>query len=91
MTSYIIQEEFDRYTGYWWQPDIPEEQKTERAVYRILYEEVDESEVEILNIVAPGHGDGGVDRYRYPKAGMFIVKSSYGRHLGVISRSHQRD
>ncbi|XP_054752150.2 dipeptidyl peptidase 9-like [Lytechinus pictus] len=75
VTSYIIQEEFDRYTGYWWQPDVPEEQKTERTVYRILYEEVDESEVEILNIVAPGHGDGGVDRYRYPKAGTTNAKN----------------
>ncbi|XP_072173545.1 dipeptidyl peptidase 9-like [Diadema setosum] len=74
VTSYIIQEEFDRYTGYWWQPSIPDEQQTERPVFRILYEEVDEGEVEILNIVAPGQGDGGVDRYRYPKAGTTNAK-----------------
>ena len=38
-------------------------------VYRVLYEEVDESEVEILHIVSP-HGEDGVDDYRYPRAGL---------------------
>lgn len=38
-------------------------------VYRILYEEVDESEVEILHIVSSGSEAGGYDEYRYPRAG----------------------
>jgi len=33
--SFIIQEEFDRYSGYWWQPSSGKD-----GVYRILYEEV---------------------------------------------------
>ena len=41
----------------------------EDGVYRILFEEVDESDVQILNIVSSS-GDGNtVDEYRYPKAG----------------------
>ena len=38
-------------------------------MYRILYEEVDESEVEILHIASPTSEDKGVDDYRYPRAG----------------------
>ena len=39
-----------------------------RYVYRILYEEVDESEVELLHIVSTDERCG-VDDYRYPRAG----------------------
>lgn len=35
-SSFILQEEFDRYTGYWWDPTTERQDKT----YRILYEEV---------------------------------------------------
>jgi hypothetical protein len=39
-------------------------------VYHILYEEVDESAVEILTIQSPcGEADSSVDEYRYPRAG----------------------
>jgi dipeptidyl-peptidase 9 len=84
-----VQEEFDRYTGYWWQPppsglwklmstspwvlniecwiSLDYEQSSEE-IYHILYETVDESEVEVLNIVS---SSGTVDQYRYPKAGWF--------------------
>lgn len=41
----------------------------DQVVYRILYEEVDESEVEILHIVSQTNDDKGVDDYRYPRAG----------------------
>ena len=37
-------------------------------MYRILYEEVDESNVEIVNIFTPS-ADKGIDAYRYPRAG----------------------
>ena len=40
-------------------------------VYSILYEEVDESEVEILNIVSATNDEKGVDEYRYPRAGQY--------------------
>jgi hypothetical protein len=61
--SFVVQEEFDRYTGYWWEP------VTEKSNhYRILYEEVDETEVEILSIFSPSDMRG-VDEYRYPRAG----------------------
>jgi hypothetical protein len=33
--SFIVQEEFDRYTGYWWKPKIENDDK-----FCILYEEV---------------------------------------------------
>nr|CAB3239881.1 dipeptidyl peptidase 8-like [Phallusia mammillata] len=62
VACYIVQEEFDRYTGYWWQPNNPSGQ------HRILYETVDESEVEISYISNP-LGNPGLDTYRYPKAG----------------------
>ena len=38
-------------------------------VFRILYEEVDESEVDILHIVSPQTEGATCDQYRYPKAG----------------------
>ncbi|XP_033105730.1 dipeptidyl peptidase 9-like [Anneissia japonica] len=69
VASYIIQEEFDRYTGYWWQPNIYDATEPDKKTYRILYEEVDESDVEILHIVSSTYGDSGVDDYRYPRAG----------------------
>ncbi|XP_071941641.1 dipeptidyl peptidase 9-like [Antedon mediterranea] len=70
IASYIIQEEFDRYTGYWWQPQTNEgPRQSEEIIYRILYEEVDELEVEILHIVSSTYGASGVDDYRYPRAG----------------------
>lgn len=33
--SFVVQEEFDRYTGYWWQPIVENNNK-----FCILYEEV---------------------------------------------------
>lgn len=62
--SFVVQEEFDRYTGYWWCPVT-----TGGATYCILYEEVDEGMVEILNIFSPSVEGKNVDQYRYPRAG----------------------
>ena len=31
--SYVIQEEFDRFTGYWWEPRKRTEMEGERSVY----------------------------------------------------------
>ncbi|CAH1788869.1 unnamed protein product [Owenia fusiformis] len=66
--SFVVQEEFDRYTGYWWQPC----KTTDDGTYRVLYEEVDESEVDILHIVSPD--EHSVDDYRYPRAGTANAK-----------------
>lgn len=48
-------------------------------IYRILYEEVDESQVDILKIISPASEGASIDEYRYPKAGtwsMFVTKVS---------------
>ncbi|XP_070537358.1 dipeptidyl peptidase 9-like isoform X2 [Ptychodera flava] len=68
VASYIVQEEFDRYTGYWWQPSAKTDQDGSQTL-RMLYEEVDESDVEILHITSPSGADKDVDEYRYPRAG----------------------
>nr|XP_006824516.1 PREDICTED: dipeptidyl peptidase 9 [Saccoglossus kowalevskii] len=68
VASYIVQEEFDRYTGYWWQPQMTNNSDGSQTI-QILYEEVDESGVEILHISSPASGDKDVDEYRYPRAG----------------------
>jgi dipeptidyl-peptidase 9 len=44
-----------------------------KQIYRILYEEVDESEVDILNIISPQKDGTAVDQYRYPKAGTINI------------------
>lgn len=71
--SFVVQEEFDRYTGYWWSPaPLPnkDDDVTDHApFYCMLYEEVDEGEVEILNIFSPSVEGKNVDQYRYPRAG----------------------
>ncbi|XP_041356250.1 dipeptidyl peptidase 9-like [Gigantopelta aegis] len=67
VASFIVQEEFDRYTAYWWMPSVTQS-TAGVCVYRILYEEVDESDVEIVNIFTPTE-EKGIDTYRYPRAG----------------------
>ncbi|CAL1543451.1 unnamed protein product [Lymnaea stagnalis] len=67
--GFVIQEEFDRYTGYWWSP-LCQRLPDGRKLYHILYEEVDESDVEILSIFSPtGQEPNCTELYRYPKAG----------------------
>ena len=38
--SFVVQEEFDRYTGYWWQPQTESDNYSKANKYCILYEEV---------------------------------------------------
>ncbi|XP_076342792.1 dipeptidyl peptidase 9-like [Tachypleus tridentatus] len=64
---YVTQEEFSRYTGYWWQPVCAQGV----GVYRILYEEVDESDVEILHL--PPSDDRGVEKFRFPRSFYFVT------------------
>ncbi|XP_064645496.1 dipeptidyl peptidase 9-like [Lineus longissimus] len=67
--SFVVQEEFDRYTGYWWRPSGSQNR------YSILYEEVDESDVELTYIMSSSEDESGYDEYRYPRAGTPNAKS----------------
>lgn len=67
---YVTQEEFSRYTGFWWQP------RAEDDVYRIVYEEVDESEVKIFSFPSSQSSTGDVEEFRFPRAGTPNAKSS---------------
>lgn len=53
-----MQEEFDRFTGYWWAPKSP----------KILFAEIDESHLRVFKIPEPGI-EGNVDEFTYPMAG----------------------
>ncbi|CAH8631034.1 dipeptidylpeptidase [Schistosoma haematobium] len=60
---FVVQEEFDRYVGYWWRPTM-----TNDHYYQLLYEEVDERNVAVTRLF---HGEfgGGWENQRYPIAG----------------------
>jgi dipeptidyl-peptidase 9 len=60
---YVIQEEFDRYTGCWWQPAA-----SGSASVCLLYEHVDESLVDEIRIPEYSMKDG-METYRYPRVG----------------------
>ena len=66
--SYAVQEEFNRYTGYWWQP-VRQVNADDSVTYRIAYEEIDDSNVDITYITPSCVNEFGYDSYRYPKAG----------------------
>ncbi|XP_044012842.1 dipeptidyl peptidase 9 isoform X3 [Aphidius gifuensis] len=68
--SYVMQEEFTRYIGYWWQP------KSTDGIYRIVYEEVDESDVKIFCFPSSSLNSGEVDEFRFPRAGASNAKSN---------------
>ncbi|XP_063221671.1 dipeptidyl peptidase 9 [Bacillus rossius redtenbacheri] len=68
--SYVMQEEFSRYQGYWWQPKFSD------GVYRILYEEVDESDVRIFCFPTSNSNFGEVEEFRFPRAGTPNAKSN---------------
>ncbi|CAH1154679.1 unnamed protein product [Phaedon cochleariae] len=67
--SYVMQEEFSRYQGYWWQP------KCNGGVYRILYEEVDEGDVKVYCFPSSQSESGEVEEFRFPRAGSANAKS----------------
>ncbi|KAJ3278988.1 dipeptidylpeptidase [Borealophlyctis nickersoniae] len=68
VAEYVMQEEFHRFTGYWWEPVLEGDDAEPTKPERILCMEVDESAVELISIPRPGI-DGGVDKYRYPRVG----------------------
>ncbi|XP_064540228.1 dipeptidyl peptidase 9 isoform X2 [Drosophila montana] len=67
--SYVMQEEFSRYQGYWWQPH------SDDGVYRIVYEEVDETDVSLYTFPSSTAVPGEVDEYRFPRSGTPNAKS----------------
>ncbi|XP_043468840.1 dipeptidyl peptidase 9 isoform X2 [Leptopilina heterotoma] len=68
--SYVMQEEFLRYTGFWWQP------KSEDGIYRIVYEEVDESDVKIFRQPSMTTSSEEMDEFRFPRAGSNNARSN---------------
>ncbi|KAH8856310.1 Dipeptidyl peptidase 8 [Schistosoma japonicum] len=59
---FVVQEEFDRYIGYWWRPTL-----TNDGFYQLLYEEVDERNVAVTRLFH-GESGGGWENQRYPSA-----------------------
>ncbi|MET3664714.1 S9 family peptidase [Caulobacter sp. 1776] len=59
VAEFVVQEELDRFTGYWWSPDEA----------RIVYTRVDESTVDIVPRADIGPGGATVVSQRYPRAG----------------------
>lgn len=70
VAEFIMQEEFDRFTGYWWC-----EKKSLKGMYRIAYLEVDLRKVPIVKIPQSGE-QSDVDEFKYPRAGQTNAKST---------------
>ncbi|XP_075431453.1 dipeptidyl peptidase 8 isoform X2 [Ascaphus truei] len=95
IATFVLQEEFDRYTGYWWCPRN-EPTASGGQILRILYEENDESEVEIIHVTSPMLETRRTDSFRYPKAGTANPKVTFklseirvdaeGRVLDVLDK-----
>ena len=68
-----LQEEFNRFTGFFWRPVHDSSDTT--STYTLLYEEVDESMVELLKFVCPYGPPGDVEEFRFPRAGFANAKS----------------
>ncbi|KAA8491964.1 Dipeptidyl peptidase 8 [Porphyridium purpureum] len=68
VAEYIMQEEFDRYTGYWWYPEAVWDMQERCVVYTIAYMHVDESGVPVVRIPRSTM-DGSLDDYSYPRVG----------------------
>ncbi|KNC81107.1 hypothetical protein SARC_06556 [Sphaeroforma arctica JP610] len=64
VAEHVMQEEFDRFTSYWWQPCISTTDS--QPIHRILFTVVDESQVAEYPIMK---SDGSEQRQRYPCAG----------------------
>ena len=69
MSTYCQTNSF-RYVGYWWQP------KCTDGVYRIVYEEVDESDVKIFCFPSSTLNTGEVEEFRFPRAGSSNARSN---------------
>uniref|UniRef100_A0A673GKB5 dipeptidyl-peptidase IV n=1 Tax=Sinocyclocheilus rhinocerous TaxID=307959 RepID=A0A673GKB5_9TELE len=72
VATFVIQEEFDRFTGYWC---------SSCQTLQLLYEEVDESEVEVIHVPSPALEERKADVYRYPRT---------GNHKHTLLKQHKR-
>uniref|UniRef100_A0A7N9AYH2 dipeptidyl-peptidase IV n=1 Tax=Mastacembelus armatus TaxID=205130 RepID=A0A7N9AYH2_9TELE len=86
VATFVIQEEFDRFTGYWWSPSAVEDPSGGKTVY-LLYEEVDETEVEIIHVPSPALEERKADAYRYPRTGSKNPQATL--KLAEIKTDHQ--
>uniref|UniRef100_G3PSD5 dipeptidyl-peptidase IV n=1 Tax=Gasterosteus aculeatus aculeatus TaxID=481459 RepID=G3PSD5_GASAC len=86
VATFVIQEEFDRFTGYWWSPSAVEDSNGGKTVY-LLYEEVDETEVEIIHVPSPALEERKADAYRYPRTGSKNPQATL--KLAEIKTDHQ--
>ena len=66
LPSYVTQEEFSRFNSFWWRPVQPSPAGTGRK-FTLLYEVVDDSNVDVLRFPVAGSTD--VEEFRFPKAG----------------------
>ena len=65
---YIIQEEFDRFSGYTWADQRVQTEDSSQATHWILFEEADARHVPVIHI--PDYSDLSVtEQHRYPYAG----------------------
>ncbi|MCF7687306.1 MAG: DPP IV N-terminal domain-containing protein [Cephaloticoccus sp.] len=72
LSEFVAQEEMDRPEGYWWSPDSQ----------WLVYQENDESAVEVRYVADPLHPADPPTRFFYPRAGTSNTKV----RLGIISR-----
>ncbi|PAA76915.1 hypothetical protein BOX15_Mlig024592g1, partial [Macrostomum lignano] len=66
LPPFAVQEEFDRFHGFWWRPVGDEANPTSQD---LIIEVVDESSVESIKIVDPLKGGLETDSFSYPRAG----------------------
>jgi dipeptidyl-peptidase-4 len=71
--EFVAQEEMDRNEGYWWSPDSQS----------LVYQETDESMVEVRHISDPLHPETAPVDFFYPRAG----SSNAVVRLGIIART----
>jgi len=64
-SGFILQEEFDQYSGFWWSPVV--DKTSDGNVYRILYTIEDETDIEEYSI--PSEDGVSVDVYKYARTG----------------------
>lgn len=79
--SFVIQEEFDRHVGYWWQP------QTDKGTYCILVEMTDERYVDIIRTLDVSAND--CECHRYPRPGTPNAAQSVALVEFSLDETHQ--
>ncbi|XP_041081596.1 dipeptidyl peptidase 8-like [Polyodon spathula] len=69
IATFVLQEEFDRYTGYWWCPTAETTVDGNKVLW-IFYEENDESKVEVIHVTSPMLETRKTESFRYPRTGI---------------------